>query len=185
MLLTRHGESIFNRIFKSTRVDPGIIDPPLTELGFRQLRETAKILAQHNLTRIICSPYRRALQSACTLNQTLNVPISVTPLVREQFGFSCDIGTSGEILSEEWPRINFSNLRPRWWPENKESFEDVVTRANSFFDEVNADPLFDSTLVVTHWGFIRAMTGLSVTNATTVKITHSGASSVVHGDALC
>ena len=44
MILIRHGQSEFNVIYGKTRVDPGIRDPKLTELGRRQALAAAKRL---------------------------------------------------------------------------------------------------------------------------------------------
>ena len=73
MLLIRHGQSKFNEVFSVTRQDPGIPDPELTEEGFRQVREAARLLAgrpargETEIKRLISSPYTRALQTA-TIN---------------------------------------------------------------------------------------------------------------------
>src|SRR5579863_3163145 len=64
MFLLRHGQSYFNLYFTATRVDPGIEDPELTPLGHTQAAAAAKQLADTPLTRIIVSPYTRALQTA-------------------------------------------------------------------------------------------------------------------------
>src|ERR1039457_5721974 len=64
MFLLRHGQSYFNLHFSETRVDPGIEDPELTPLGAEQAAAAARLLAGAALTRIIVSPYTRALQTA-------------------------------------------------------------------------------------------------------------------------
>ena len=64
MFLLRHGQSYFNLLFTPTRVDPGIEDPELTVLGIAQAHAAAAQLAEVSLTRIIISPYLRALQTA-------------------------------------------------------------------------------------------------------------------------
>src|SRR5580692_8646863 len=64
MFLLRHGQSYFNLHFNRTRRDPGIEDPELTPLGVEQARAAAADLADTALTRIIVSPYTRALQTA-------------------------------------------------------------------------------------------------------------------------
>ena len=64
MYLLRHGQSYFNLHFTPTRIDPGIEDPELTELGLGQAEAAAARLADIPLTRIIISPYMRALQTA-------------------------------------------------------------------------------------------------------------------------
>jgi len=66
MFLLRHGQSYFNLLFTETRVDPGIEDPELTPLGIAQAQAAAKGLAEVALTRIIVSPYTRALQDRAT-----------------------------------------------------------------------------------------------------------------------
>src|ERR1700733_1034114 len=70
MFLLRHGQSFFNLYFNSTRIDPGIEDPELTPLGVEQARAAAAALASTPLTRIIVSPYTRALQTAPPLFRT-------------------------------------------------------------------------------------------------------------------
>ena len=67
MFLLRHGQSYFNLHFTPTRIDPGIKDPELTELGLAQAYAAAAQLTQIPLTRIIISPYLRALQTAAPI----------------------------------------------------------------------------------------------------------------------
>src|SRR5580658_617226 len=64
MFLLRHGQSYFNLHFNRTRTDPGIEDPELTPAGIAQARTAASALTDTPLTRIIVSPYTRALQTA-------------------------------------------------------------------------------------------------------------------------
>ena len=62
MYLARHGQTMFNVVFGETKQDPGIEDPPLTELGFEQAAELAERFVALDIRRIISSPYTRALQ---------------------------------------------------------------------------------------------------------------------------
>lgn len=41
MILLRHAQSLFNVSYSVTRIDPGIEDPELTELGRQQARDAA------------------------------------------------------------------------------------------------------------------------------------------------
>src|SRR5579862_5207980 len=77
MYLLRHGQSYFNLHFSSTRVDPGIEDPELTPLGLEQAAAAADELADTMLTRIIVSPYTRALQTAQPFLERHEVPIDI------------------------------------------------------------------------------------------------------------
>ena len=63
--------------------DPGIEDPPLTETGHAQSQELAEQFAQLDISRIIASPYTRALQTAHAVANRLDVPMTVDASVRE------------------------------------------------------------------------------------------------------
>jgi broad specificity phosphatase PhoE len=93
MFLLRHAQSYFNLRFNETRIDPGIEDPELTPLGVTQAAAAAKKLAAAPLTRIIVSPYTRALQTAQPILDWHQVPVTIMHEVREQAAFTCDIGS--------------------------------------------------------------------------------------------
>src|SRR5258708_7868535 len=87
MFLLRHGQSFFNLHFNATRVDPGIEDPELTPLGIEQAQAAAMELAEVALTRIIVSPYARALQTADPILPVHHLPVHVMQEVRERAAF--------------------------------------------------------------------------------------------------
>ncbi len=93
VILIRHGQTEFNRVFSVTRRDPGIRDPHLTDLGRRQAAAVAQALRPSRLRRLISSPYARALETAGIIAEHLGLPISVEPLIAERFFFICDIGS--------------------------------------------------------------------------------------------
>jgi broad specificity phosphatase PhoE len=168
MLLIRHGQSHFNVAFAVTRIDPGIKDPELTDEGRRQIVAAAAeltILRQQGreLRRLITSPYTRALQTASILAEALGLPVTVDPLVRERAAFMCDVGASPASLRARFPDYRFDHLADPWWHDHIEhgvaETEDVLAeRAAAFRHAMAADPDASSVVVVTHWGFIRAMT---------------------------
>jgi broad specificity phosphatase PhoE len=164
MILLRHGQSEFNLHFTATKRDPGIPDPKLTELGREQAQRAAEALAGEGLRRIVCSPYTRALQTAAAVARRLNLPVHVTPTVRERYAFSCDIGSPRTELAIAWPGLDFKHLEEVWWPPVEESDHGIEARASLFRAEMAALPDWRDTLVVSHWGFILAMTGERVTN---------------------
>jgi len=55
--LIRHGQTEFNRVFSTSRRDPGIGDPHLTDQGCRQAQAAARALLPFDLSRLITSPY--------------------------------------------------------------------------------------------------------------------------------
>jgi broad specificity phosphatase PhoE len=169
MILLRHGQSEFNLHFAATRKDPGIIDPRLTEYGHAQAHEAARALAHTGISRIIASPYTRALQTADPIARALGVPVIIQPLVREHYGFACDIGTPRSELAQAWPQHDFSHIEEIWWPAIEEPRDQVVARAALFRMEMAALPDWSDTLVVSHWGFILCLTGQSLPNGQTLR----------------
>jgi broad specificity phosphatase PhoE len=165
MILLRHGQSEFNLHFSATRRDPGIIDPRLTELGQSQVAEAVARLAGEKITRIVSSPYTRALQTATPLARAFGMKVVINPVVRERYAFACDVGTPRTELEHAWPDHDFSSIEEIWWPPIEEPEAAVIARAALFRGEMAALPDSASTLVVSHWGFILAMTGKSITNA--------------------
>ncbi len=164
MYLLRHGQSLFNLHYTETRKDPGIEDPVLTPLGRAQAEAAAELLAGKDITRIIVSPYTRALQTAQPVLERLNVPVEVMHEVRERYAFACDIGSHRDLLAERFPHHAFDHLPDRWWPEERESLEDALARAGSFRALMAGRADQVTTLLVSHWAFILALTGYSAEN---------------------
>ena len=164
MILLRHGQSEFNVHFTATKRDPGITDPVLTPLGHEQAASAAQALAEAGINRIVCSPYTRALQTARPLAATLGAQVVVTEQVRERFAFTCDIGTPRSALQADWPEHDFSALQEIWWPAVEEPVTEAQARAARFRDEMAALADWSQTLVISHWGFILALTGERLMN---------------------
>jgi broad specificity phosphatase PhoE len=170
MILLRHGQSEFNLLFTQTRRDPGIPDPVLTPLGQAQAEAAAAALAGEEIRRIIVSPYRRAIQTALPLARRLGLPLTVTPLVRERYAFSCDIGSPRSALAAAFPELDLAHLEEVWWPAEEEPADQVHGRAALFRAEMAALEDWAQTVVVTHWGFIMALTGKSVANGEMLRM---------------
>ena len=164
MILLRHGQSEFNLHFTATRRDPGIKDPRLTPLGHSQAEAAAEALQAEGIRRVIASPYTRALQTAAPVARRLGLPVLVSPLVRERYAFTCDVGSPATALRAEWPDLDLAHVEEVWWPAEEEPADQVMARAARFRGEMAALEDWRHTLVVAHWGFILAMTGRSVGN---------------------
>jgi glucosyl-3-phosphoglycerate phosphatase len=170
MILVRHAESEWNRHFSRTRIDPGIPDPPLTRTGRRQSAQLAEQLAEAEVRRLVASPYRRALETATIIAETLCVPIIVEPLVRERCVFSCDEGTPPEQLAAHWPHLDFAHLEERWWGVPAESEVSLDERCAAFRAKTDTLPDRWHVAVITHWGVIRALTGQELTNGACIRL---------------
>jgi broad specificity phosphatase PhoE len=169
MIFLRHGQSEFNLHFSATRVDPGIVDPKLTPLGHQQAAHAAGMLAARDIRRIIVSPYTRALETATPVARALGLPLTVTPTVRERYAFVCDVGSPVSRLRADWPDVAFHAIEEVWWPAIEEPQDQIMARAALFRAEMAALDDWAHTLVVSHWGFILAFTGQSVTNGEMIE----------------
>jgi len=170
MLIIRHGQSHFNLHFSKTRVDPGIVDPVLTEEGKAQIAKAAAALAsgERRFDVIVTSPYRRTLESAEILAEALDLPVAIEPIIRERAFFVCDIGSPRSALQERFPKWDFAELPERWWPEPEETEIELRYRCHQFRLAMAGKEDWSRHLVVSHWGFIRGLTGRSVENAARV-----------------
>jgi len=164
MFLLRHGQSYFNLHFNRTRVDPGIEDPELTPLGMEQAAAAAEKLAGAPLTRIIVSPYMRALQTAQPFLGRHDAPIDIMHEVRERAAFVCDVGSTPDLLAARFPHHDFAHLPRRWWHPGVEPSEETIARANAFRALVAARGDSVTTLLISHWAFILALSGKSAAN---------------------
>jgi broad specificity phosphatase PhoE len=164
MLLLRHGQSYFTLHFNATQVDPGIEDPELTPLGIEQAEAAAARLAAVALTRIIVSPFTRALQTAQPVLAVHRVPVQIMHEVRERAAFACDVGRPPQHLASRFPHHDFAHLPQQGWYEGLESEKQTIARADAFRRLMAARDDAHSTLLVSHWAFILALTGASLAN---------------------
>jgi glucosyl-3-phosphoglycerate phosphatase len=163
MILLRHGQSFFNLLFTEDRVDPGIEDPELTELGLAQARQAAELLKSVPLSRVIISPYTRALQTAAPIVDSRPTVVEIMHEVRERAAFTCDIGSHPDVLAKRFPRHSFSHLPARWWPDQESELE-TVARADAFRRLMMMREDNKTTLLVSHWAFLLALSGRSLSN---------------------
>ena len=102
----------------------------------------------------------RGRDQGLVAGEALAAPITVEPLVRERCAWTCDIGIPTPRLAGAWPGVAFPAMAERWWPTDEE-------------------PDHGETLVVSHWWFIRALTGAALVNAAMVRVRLAPAVDVV------
>ena len=88
----------------------------------------------------------------------------VNPIVRERYAFACDVGSPRSVLARAWPGLDLSHIDDIWWPAVEEPADGIAARAALFRAEMAALADWSDTLVISHWGFILAMTGEKITN---------------------
>ena len=178
MILLRHGQTVFNRHFGKDRIDPGVPDPELTPEGRAQAEAAAEALSAFRIERIVASPYTRAVETALIVADRLGPAVEIDPDIRERAGYSCDIGEHPEKLAARWPHLDFSGLETDWWaftagdPDAKGLDEPEVSlnaRVYRFSQRIAARPDWAETLVVCHWGPIRALIGERIENGAFVR----------------
>ena len=168
MILVRHGQSEFNAAFSVSRIDPGIPDPRLTDEGRRQAAEAADTLAAMPIRHLVASPYTRAIETAEIISGVLGVPLTVDPVVGERAAFACDIGSMTSLLRAKWPHLRLDHLDEQWWPVMEEPEHALMVRCARFREAMAARDDWRHVAVVTHWGFIRGLTGRRVGNGAVV-----------------
>lgn len=170
MILMRHAQTVFNVVYGAHRRDPGVRDPALTADGRAQALAAADGLRRESVARIVTSPYWRALQTAEIVAGALGVPVEVEPLIRERAAFSCDVGTPKSKLAESWSEISFHHLDEVWWFDAEEAEASLHERCRKFCDAMSASADWPQVAVITHWGVIKALTGLRVQNCETIRL---------------
>jgi glucosyl-3-phosphoglycerate phosphatase len=169
VILVRHGQSEWNVVFNRTRVDPNIPDPPLTPEGRHQAEAAAEVLARSGIERLLASPYVRALETAEIIAARTGIAIAVEPMVRERTAFSCDVGTPRSRLALRWPQLSFDHVEEIWWPSAVESEAELSHRCGRFRATAQGLADWQRVAVVTHWGFIRGMTGIEARNGELIR----------------
>jgi probable phosphoglycerate mutase len=142
----RHGQTEYN----ARGLSQGAIDIPLNDTGRAQAAEAAALLADRGIGSIICSPMLRTRETAAIVNETLALPITYEPAIREVvFG-----GMEGKPIApwfQSWLDGSFT-------PEGAESFAELSLRIEAALRDILALP--GPVLVVAHGGVFRAVRDL-------------------------
>ncbi|MDI9350040.1 MAG: histidine phosphatase family protein [Candidatus Symbiobacter sp.] len=174
MLIMRHAQSEFNVHFNATGRDPGIRDPDLTPYGRAQAAQTAAALAAYDITRLVVSPYRRAVQTAEIIAAKLGLDVMIESEIGEHCMYHCDMGSDPEELAALWPHRDFAHLQPNWWlrqrPIFTETRQQVRQRCEKFQAKAAGWPDRHQVMLVSHWGFIITLTGLDLGNASVLRL---------------
>lgn len=164
MIILRHCESEFNRLYGLIGRDPMVPDPPLSAQGHAHAHALVQTLRNRDITHILVSPFTRALQTATPIARALGITPQITPLVRERCLYSCDIGSPATVLAQDWPHLDFAHLREHWWGSQPESDHALSTRVQDFRQQMRSNKACGQTLVVSHWWFLLELSGQSLEN---------------------
>ena len=148
LLLVRHGETASNIERKLDTAMPG---PPLTELGQKQARELADLLASEELVAVYASIGLRAQQTAAPTAERFGLPVQVLEGVEE-----IQVGSlEGRNDTEAYQ--TYLETVIRWaegaldvaFPGGGESGQQVLDRFLAAIDSIRTE---GTVMVVTHGG---------------------------------
>ncbi len=115
IFLVRHGETVDN----ARQIMQGQTQGELNEKGREQARQVAERLAAESIDAVVSSDLQRAIQTAEMIAGPHHMEVSTTPLLRER-----DWGSfTGRFIPD---------LRDEKWPDDIESEEALLQRAQSF-----------------------------------------------------
>jgi alpha-ribazole phosphatase/probable phosphoglycerate mutase len=148
--LIRHGEPEGGRKYR------GHTDDPLSETGWRQMRE--KVAGCQDWQAIVTSPLQRCQAFATELAGRLQVPLAVEPRLKEK-SFGVWEGHTPEELERREPglQVRFRQDPLRYLPEGAEDLALFSERVKSAWRDLVLTRAGQHVLVVAHGGVIRAV----------------------------
>ncbi|MCD6289349.1 MAG: histidine phosphatase family protein [Anaerolineae bacterium] len=178
LYIIRHGQSTNNALADPKERDR---DPSLTEIGFKQADFLARYLSESiqgythppvnlPITKLYCSPMRRALQTACPVGEALGLAPEVWIDIHESGGIYLDHGeeegvrgypgmTRGEVLAD-FPHYVLPDALTEegWWKGGREDQAACHARAIRVAHALQARATTDERIaLISHGGFIDAL----------------------------
>ena len=154
LLLIRHGETLFNSQGKMQ----GILDSPLTEVGIRQAKATARALAGKTFDAVYSSPLGRARKTTEIISQPLNCPIHFDEGLQER-NLGIFQGMTSNEAASRFPDdfVLFRSHDPEYIIPNGESFRQKDERGIESFQRIAGKHPGEKIVVITHGGILDAV----------------------------
>jgi broad specificity phosphatase PhoE len=143
ILLTRHGQTEWNVLGKVQ----GRADIELNKKGVEQAEETSRALESENIDLIICSPLKRAKQTADIINKNRNIPIVYDEDIIER-----DFGEFEGMRKEEFDFNGYWSYKQNYYYEKAENIRNLFERVYKFLNRLKEEYPDKSILIVTHGG---------------------------------
>ena len=147
----RYGETMTLLLIRHGRAAAGVeeLDPGLDEVGRSQAEHVALALRDRRATRLVCSPLRRARETAEPIQKLLGLPLEVSEGVSEVFEASMTIGERRGLLMP---------LLSGRWSQQTPRLRDWRDRTLRTLAELGRD---STTIVVSHFVAISVAIGAS------------------------
>lgn len=150
LYLVRHGQSEYN--IGAT----DFLDSDLTEVGQKQAELTARRLQSAQLKRAFVSPLRRTLQTADYICNASDIRGEIVASICEYFSsdnvqYADFEGLSPDEIIKKYPWAYYGETFPcatTWWPEQLESRQMLIGRAERFRDALQRISLGEQESVI-------------------------------------
>lgn len=145
----RHGQTDLNL---AKKMQGGGTEKELNETGISQAYNTKKELENVKYNLVICSPMKRAKQTAEIINEGRDIPIITDERIRER-----KLGDyEGRDVTKEMEN-NIWDYKLNYNIPNGENLHDFENRINEFFDDIK-EKYYDKTiLIVAHGGIAKVI----------------------------
>lgn len=143
ILITRHGQTEWNVLGKVQ----GRADIELNQKGILQAEETGKALENEKIDLIICSPLKRAIQTAQIINKNRNIPIIYDESVIER-----DFGEFEGINKQDFDFEGYWSYKQNEQYEKAENIKIFFDRVYKFLNRVRSEYSDKRILIVAHGG---------------------------------
>lgn len=132
----------------------GSYDDHLTELGRKQLQETADKLAGKGIEIIFASPLIRAQESANIISSKIKCPVETVNGLRERhYGVLTGL-TTAEAM-EKYSEVVEAHKDPMNTDPEGESYEDFQNRVLDTFKNLTANDSYNTIAILSHGGPIK------------------------------
>ena len=145
----RHGQTDWNQ---QKKMQGGGSEIPLNQTGIKQAEETKRKLENVDYDIVICSPMKRAIQTAEIINQEKNKEIIIDERIRER-----KLGKlEGNNVTEETEKKIWDYELDYKIPEG-ESLHDFEKRILNFLTEIKQKYKNKKILIVAHGGVAKIL----------------------------
>ena len=142
LYVARHGQTVWNAQNKVC----GITDVDLTEKGIEQAKTLAYLVESQNISLILSSPLRRAVDTSKIVANICNIPIEIDQrLIEQNYGIYEGVDRKNEAFLNN--KRNFAYKYP-----NGESMMQVAYRVYGLIDEIRYKYQKDNILIISHGG---------------------------------
>lgn len=143
ILLTRHGQTEWNLLKKVQ----GKADIELNEKGIEQANQTRETLKNEKIDLILCSPLKRAVQTAKIINEGRDIPMIIDERISER-----DFGEFEGMPNTDFDYSGFWSYKQDLKYEKAENIKEFFKRVYIFLDSIQDDYVGKRILIVAHGG---------------------------------